>query len=110
MIALFIFICGVTADSKDIDKVVTYSKNKVAIPDVPEKTPEVPATEINKVVETPKTAEKTVFKSVAFNVVQRKDAIQWLPQTGNKHLTALVTLGFIGLTTGLGFAIKRKRN
>lgn len=100
----------VTADSDDLDKVVTYNKNKVIIPDIPEKTPEVPATEVNKVVETPKTEEKTVFKPVVFNMAKKKDIAQRLPQTGNKNSIALSALGFIGLTTGLGFAMRRKHD
>lgn len=96
----------VTADSKDIDKIVTYSKNKVIIPDVPEKTSDGPAVK----VETPEVVEKTVFKPVAFNVAQEKDADHRLPQTGNKNSASLVTLGFIGLTTGLGFAMRRRHD
>lgn len=99
---------AVTADSKDIDKVVTYSKNKVIVPDTPEKTPDGPTVKVDTPTNT--VVEKTVFKPVAFNVTQKRDADHCLPQTGNKDSTALVTLGFIGLTTGLGFAMKRKHD
>lgn len=54
--------------------------------------------------------EKIVFEPVAFNVAQEKDADHRLPQTGNKNSASLVTLGFIGLTTGLGFAIKHNHD
>lgn len=101
----------VTPEDQAIDKVVTYSKNKVAVPDIPEETPELSATGVDKVVETPMTSEKTVFKPVVFNMnSQKQDTVQQLPQTGNKDSADLAVLGLIGLTIGLGFAMKRKHN